>query len=64
MDLNAFNEQIVQLKRMGSSRDIKSKIPGLSQMTSMPHDVDLDREVDRTRGILQSMMPQAWSYPF
>ena len=32
-DLNDFRQQIVQMKKMGSVKDLMSKIPGLSQMT-------------------------------
>jgi signal recognition particle GTPase len=48
MELNDFYQQIVQLERMGSVRDLMSKIPGLSPL-AMPSDFDVDREVNRIR---------------
>ena len=35
-DLNDFRQQIVQMKKMGSVRDLMSKIPGLNQMSPGP----------------------------
>ena len=44
-DLNDFRQQIVQMKKMGSVRDLMSKIPGLNQMSA-----DLGRHRRRRRG--------------
>ena len=35
-DLNDFRQQIVQMKKMGSVRELMGKIPGLSQMADRP----------------------------
>ena len=57
-DLDDFRKQIVQMKKMGSMRDLMSKIPGLNQM---PHGslggIDADEEIKRIQGIIDSMTP-------
>ncbi len=63
MDLNDFYQQIIQMKRMGSMRDLMAKIPDLRQ-DLVPSDVDVDREVDRIRGVMESMTPLKRTYPF
>ena len=44
-DLNDFRQQIVQMKKMGSVKELMGKIPGLNQMA-----VDLDGDRRRRRG--------------
>ena len=56
-DLNDFRQQIVQMKKMGSVRDLMSKIPGLNQMSSDLGGIDADSEVKRIQGIIDSMTP-------
>lgn len=56
-DLNDFRQQIVQMKKMGSVKDLMSKIPGLSQMASGLEGIDADSEVKRIQGIIDSMTP-------
>ena len=56
-DLNDFRQQIVQMKKMGSVKDLMSKIPGLSQMASDLEGIDADSEVKRIQGIIDSMTP-------
>lgn len=56
-DLNDFRQQIVQMKKMGSVKDLMGKIPGLSQMTGQLEGVDADGEVKRIQGIIDSMTP-------
>ena len=57
-DLDDFRKQIVSMKKMGSMRDLMSKIPGLNQM---PLDdlggIDADEEIKRIQGIIDSMTP-------
>jgi signal recognition particle subunit SRP54 len=62
-DLNDFRQQIVQMKRMGSVRELMSKIPGLSQMSSDLGGIDADDEVKRIQGIIDSMTPAERSRP-
>ena len=54
-DLNDFRQQIVQMKKMGSVKDLMTKIPGMSQMASGLEGVDADGEVKRIQGIIDSM---------
>ena len=54
-DLNDFRQQIVQMKKMGSVKDLMGKIPGMSQMASGLEGVDADGEVRRIQGIIDSM---------
>jgi signal recognition particle subunit SRP54 len=58
-DLDDFRKQIVNMKKMGSMRDLLSKIPGLSQM---PMDglggMEPDEEIQRIQGIIDSMTPE------
>jgi signal recognition particle subunit SRP54 len=63
-DLDDFRKQIGQMKKMGSMRDLMSKIPGLNQM---PLDelggIDADEEIKRIQGIIDSMTPAERSDP-
>jgi signal recognition particle subunit SRP54 len=54
-DLNDFRQQIVQMKKMGSVKELMGKIPGLSQMSDDLEGVDADAEVKRIQGIIDSM---------
>jgi len=56
-DLNDFRQQIIQMKKMGSVKDLMSKIPGLSQMTGELDSLDADGEVKRIQGMIDSMTP-------
>jgi signal recognition particle subunit SRP54 len=62
-DLNDFRQQIVQMKRMGSVRELMSKIPGLNQMASDFGGLDPDNDVTRIQGIIDSMTPVERSRP-
>ena len=62
-DLDDFRQQIVQMKKMGSVRDLMSKIPGLSQMSPNLEEIDADGEVQRIQGIIDSMTPAERSRP-
>lgn len=57
-DLNDFRQQIVQMKRMGSVKELMGKIPGLSQFATGLEGVDADAEVRRIQGIIDSMTPE------
>src|SRR3954452_15170225 len=57
-DLNDFRQQIVQMKKMGSVRELMGKIPGLSQMPVDLDELDADGEVKRIQGIIDSMTPE------
>jgi signal recognition particle subunit SRP54 len=54
-DLNDFRSQIVQMTKMGSVKDLMSKIPGMSGMAGNLEGVDADGEVKRIGGIIDSM---------
>lgn len=56
-DLNDFRQQMIQMKKMGSIKDLMGKIPGLSQMMSSLEDIDADSELKRIQGIIDSMTP-------
>jgi signal recognition particle subunit SRP54 len=56
-DLNDFRQQIIQMKKMGSVKDLMGKIPGMSQMAGEFENVDADGEVKRIQGIIDSMTP-------
>jgi signal recognition particle subunit SRP54 len=62
-DLNDFRQQIVQMKQMGSVRELMSKIPGLSQMAADAGGIDADDEIRRIQGIIDSMTPAERSGP-
>ena len=54
-DLNDFRQQIIQMKKMGSVKELMGKIPGLNQMPVNLDDIDADGEVQRIQGIIDSM---------
>jgi signal recognition particle subunit SRP54 len=58
-DLNDFRQQIVQMKKMGSIREIMGMVPGLNQLADNLQEggVDADHEVKRLQGIIDSMTP-------
>ena len=57
-DLDDFRQQIVNMKKMGSMRELMSKIPGLNQMgLEELGGVDADEEIKRIQGIIDSMTP-------
>jgi signal recognition particle subunit SRP54 len=57
-DLDDFRKQIGTMKKMGSMRDLMSKIPGMGQV-GMENlgGIDADEEVKRIQGIIDSMTP-------
>ncbi len=57
-DLDDFRQQIVQMKKMGSVRELMGKIPGLNQMPVDLDELDADGEVKRIQGIIDSMTPE------
>jgi signal recognition particle subunit SRP54 len=54
-DLDDFRQQIVQMKKMGSVKELMGKIPGLNQMPVDLDSIDADGEVQRIQGIIDSM---------
>jgi signal recognition particle subunit SRP54 len=64
-DLNDFRQQIVQMKKMGSVKELMGKIPGLGHLTEQLDGggVDADAEVKRIQGIIDSMTPAERSNP-
>ena len=63
-DLDDFRKQIVNMKKMGSMRDLMSKIPGLNQMPlEEMGGIDADEEIKRIQGIIDSMTPDERSDP-
>jgi len=54
-DLNDFLEQMQQMRKLGSFKDILGMIPGLGNLKQLK-DVDLDgKEIQRTEAIIKSM---------
>jgi signal recognition particle subunit SRP54 len=56
-DLNDFRQQIVQMKKMGSVKELMGKIPGLNQIANDLEGLEADAEVRRIQGIIDSMTP-------
>jgi signal recognition particle subunit SRP54 len=57
-DLDDFRKQLGTMKKMGSMRDLMSKIPGMGQMgMESLAGVDADEEVKRIEGMIDSMTP-------
>ena len=54
-DLNDFRQQIVQMNKMGSVKDLMGKLPGMGAMAANLEGVDADGEVKRIKGIIDSM---------
>lgn len=54
-DLNDFRQQLTQMKKMGSVKDLMGMIPGMGQMAGNLEGVDADGEVKRIQGIIDSM---------
>ena len=54
-DLNDFRQQLTQMKKMGSVKDLMGMIPGMNQMAGGLEGVDADGEVKRIQGIIDSM---------
>ena len=54
-DLDDFRQQIVQMKKMGSVKDLMGKIPGMNQMVGELDSIDADGEVQRIQGMIDSM---------
>src|SRR3984957_19947958 len=54
-DLNDFRQQLTQMKKMGSVKDLMGMIPGMNQMAGSLEGVDADGEVKRIQGIIDSM---------
>ena len=62
-DLNDFRQQILQMNKMGSVKDLMTKIPGMGGMSEKLEGVDADGEVKRIKGIIDSMTAAERSDP-
>jgi signal recognition particle subunit SRP54 len=63
-DLDDFRKQIGNMKKMGSMRELMSKIPGLNQMPmDLLGGMEPDEEIQRIQGIIDSMTPAERSNP-
>ena len=62
-DLNDFRKQIVQMKSMGSVRELMSMIPGLNQLPQDLGGIDAEGEIKRIQGIIDSMTQAERSRP-
>ncbi len=62
-DLEDFRQQIVNMKKMGSVRELMSKIPGLNQMPEELEGLDADEEIKRIQGMIDSMTAAERSNP-
>jgi signal recognition particle subunit SRP54 len=60
--LEDFLDQMQQLKKMGSMKDLISKLPGAGQMKSQLENFD-EKEIDRTEAIIRSMTPMERRQP-
>ena len=49
-DLDDFRQQLTQMKKMGSVKDLMGMIPGMNQMAGGLEGVDADNEVKRIQG--------------
>jgi signal recognition particle subunit SRP54 len=54
-DLNDFRQQLSQMKKMGSVKDLMGMIPGMNQMAGQMEGIDADGEVRRIQGMIDSM---------
>ena len=54
--LEDFLEQMQQLRKMGSMKDLLAKLPGAGQMKNQLENFD-EKEIDRTEAIIRSMTP-------
>ena len=62
-DLNDFRLNLIQMKKMGSVKDLMGKLPGLNQMSVDLDGIDADGEVKRIQGIIDSMTPEERKNP-
>ena len=60
--LEDFLEQMQQLKKMGSMKDLLAKLPGAGQMKNQLENFD-EKEIDRTEAIIRSMTPMERRQP-
>ena len=60
--LEDFLEQMQQLKKMGSMKDLLAKLPGAGQMKNQLANFD-EKEIDRTEAIIRSMTPMERQQP-
>ncbi len=57
-DLNDFREQLERMKEMGPLRSLMTRIPGMGQMgMDSLAGIDVESEVRRIQGIIESMTP-------
>jgi signal recognition particle subunit SRP54 len=59
-DLNDFLQQMQQIKKMGSFKDILAMMPGGNQMKNLPLD---DKQIVKVEAIILSMTPYERSHP-
>ncbi len=62
-DLDDFRKQLVQIKKMGSVKDVMGMFPGMGQMSENLGNLDADGEIRRIQGIIDSMTHQERSRP-
>ncbi len=62
-DLNDFRQQLSQMKKMGSVKDLMGMIPGLNQAASSIEGMDADGEMIRIQGIIDGMTRDERSNP-
>lgn len=60
--LEDFLDQMQQLKKMGSMKDLLAKLPGAGQMKNQLENFD-EKEIDRTEAIIRSMTPTERKLP-
>ena len=62
-DLNDFRLNLIQMKKMGSVKDLMGKLPGLNQMSVDLDGIDADGEVKRIQGIIDGMTQEERKNP-
>jgi signal recognition particle subunit SRP54 len=60
--LEDFLDQMQQLKKMGSMKELLAKLPGAGQMKNQLENFD-EKEIDRTEAIIRSMTPSERHQP-
>ncbi|HSG73504.1 MAG TPA: signal recognition particle protein [Planctomycetaceae bacterium] len=61
--LEDFRDQMRQIKKMGSMKDIMKMIPGLGRLVDDNPDIDAEGDMSRIEGIINSMTPDERTNP-
>ena len=61
--LTDFRDQMRQIRRLGSMRDIMKMIPGLGGLADSNPDVDAEQDMSRIEAVINSMTPDEREHP-